>query len=105
MLPAGVGSESGVFTAIVNIKTRDVRPTAASTQWPSERIKKKPVLEVRVVQDMNSAPELEARVRGVRRARVITNLNPQFLEREMGRVHTFTWTDRHARALSGGIVL
>lgn len=62
-------------------------------------------LELRVVQDMNTPPDIVARDPTTGRERRITDFNPQLRDLALGRVETFEWADRIGRRFRGGLVL
>jgi len=61
-------------------------------------------IALRVVQDMNTSPEIVARDLASGVEKRITDLNPQFRSLWMGRVEEFEWTDRFGRTFVGGLV-
>lgn len=63
----------------------------------------KPV-RLSIAQDMNTPPELAAVDPVSGRSRVFTDFNPQLRNLAMGRVETFSWSDRLGRRFVGGLV-
>lgn len=62
-------------------------------------------LQLAVVQDMNTPPEIEATDHVTGRKRIITKLNPQLDQLALGRVETFQFSDRLHREFTAGLVL
>lgn len=62
-------------------------------------------LRLSIAQDMNTPPDIAALDHRTGRQRLITEYNPQLRDLSLGRVETFTWTDRLDRTFTGGLVL
>lgn len=60
---------------------------------------------LRVVQDLNTPPEISARDTQSGRERVLTDLNPQLRERDFGRVVAYKWKTPRGVEYEGGLVL
>ena len=64
-----------------------------------------PRLELRIVQDMNSPPEIEAGDALTGKRQVFTDLNPQLRTFDLGHIRSFEWSDTYGRTFQGGLLL
>ena len=62
-------------------------------------------LQVEIVQDVNTPPDLRARDVRHRREGLITDFNPEYRTKETGHVETLHWQDAAGQAWTGGLLL
>ncbi len=76
-------------------------------RWVRVRVPSPPAdgLELAIVQDMNTAPEIVATDLRTRHSRTITTLNPNLSAIHLGRMEVFRWTDRYGHEFTGGLLL
>lgn len=91
------------FSAVQKLYRKSGGSWSEVTDAPS-RAAQRTGLRLEIAQDLNSPPEVRATSLSTGRSRIITDLNPQMRDIDLGHAEVLSWTTSEGRTVSGGLI-